>query len=164
LAEEKRWIEETLGLELRVTEKEKALVRELQNVDDLLKPITERFGKEKSALVEQFLVKQAQLGIKQKSSELATDPRLKGQVEAQVAALQQEIDGLRRQVGVYCMTYVRSIFPLDLVVQWMSDLERRVEEARQRPSQFDLWGRLEAEASTRAGASPPADADPEDQT
>lgn len=151
LAEEKRWIEEKLGLELRVTKGEKALVQELHDVADLLKPVAERFGKDKTAQVEQFLVKQAQLGIKQKSSELATDPRLKEQVQAQMAELHHDIDQLRREVGVYCMTYVRSILPLELVVQWMSDLERRVVEARSRPAQFNLWGDLESKASARSG-------------
>ncbi len=154
LAEEKRWIEETLGLDLRVTEGEKALVRELQDVDVLLKPIVERFGRDKADQVEDFLVKQAQLGIKQKSSEMTTDPRLKQQVQNQIQELQEEIDGLRRKVGVYCMTYVRSIFPLDLVVQWMGDLQRRVEEAKQRPAQFDVWGKLQSAAAARAGNEP----------
>ncbi len=154
LAEERKWIEETLGLGLRVTEKEKALVRQLQDLGDLLKPITDRFGKEKTAQIEEFLVKQAQLGIKQKSSEMTADPRLKQQVQEQIEGLQIEIDDLRRKVGVYCMTYVRSIFPLDLVLQWMSDLQRRVEEAKQRPAQYDLWGKLQSAAEARAEAEP----------
>jgi RsiW-degrading membrane proteinase PrsW (M82 family) len=150
LAEERRWIEETLGLGMRVTEKEKALVRELQNVEDLLRPIKERFGKEKAGLVEEFLLKQAQLGIKQKSSQLTTDPQLKQQVQDQVAALQEEMEALRRKVGVYCMTYVRSIFPPESVALW-GNLERLVEAAQQRTPQFDMWGKLQARAEAESG-------------
>lgn len=148
LVEEKRWIEETLGLKMRVTEKEKALVRQLQDLEELLKPITERFGREKSAQVEEFLVKQAQLGIKQKSSEMASDPRLKQQVQEQIAALQAEMEAIRRKVGVYCMTYVRSVFPPESVVLW-SNLERRVQEAQQGPVGFDMWGKLQDTAGAR---------------
>jgi RsiW-degrading membrane proteinase PrsW (M82 family) len=158
LAEEKKWIEDTLGLDLRVTEKEKALVRQLQDVDELLEPIRDRFGDEKTAQVEEFLVKQAQLGIKQKTSGMTTDDRLRQQLQAQVQELQAEIDELRRQVGVYCMTYVRSIFPLELVVQWMSDLERRVEEAKQKPAQYNLWGKLQSAADSRMETGPESEA------
>jgi RsiW-degrading membrane proteinase PrsW (M82 family) len=153
LAEERRWIEETLGLELRVTEKEKALVRELHDLDELLKPITDRFGKEKSALVEEFLLKQAQLGIKQKSSELATDPRLKQRIQEQIAALREEMEAIRRQVGVYCMTYVRSIFPPESVVLW-SNLEQRVKAAEQDTPEFNLWGKLQTTAAARTRSEP----------
>jgi protease PrsW len=153
LAEERRWIEESLGLELRVTEKEKALVRELHDLGDLLKPITDRFGKEKSAQVEEFLLMQAQLGIKQKSSKLATDPRLKQQVQEQISTLQEEMEALRRKVGVYCMTYVRSIFPPESVVLW-STLEQRVRAAELSASGFNLWGKLQTTAARRAETKP----------
>jgi RsiW-degrading membrane proteinase PrsW (M82 family) len=153
LAEERRWIEETLGLSQRVTEKEKALVRELQNLEDLLRPIRERFGKEKTGLVEEFLVKQAQIGIKQKSSQLATDPGLRQEVQEQITTLQEEMEALRRQVGVYCMTYVRTIFPPDSFVLW-GNLEQLVAAAQQRTPQFNVWGKLQATASARQEGEP----------
>lgn len=151
LAEEKRWIDEKLGMDLRVTKGEKALVGELQDLEHLLAPIRERFGKEKANLVADFLLKQAQLGIKQKSSEMAGDPALKQQVEEQVAALRVEIDALRRQVGVYCMTYVRSIYPMDLMVEWAGNLERRIDKAREREPRMNLWGNLQSRAAERTG-------------
>jgi RsiW-degrading membrane proteinase PrsW (M82 family) len=161
LAEEKRWINEKLSMEVSVTKGEKALVQELHDLEPLLKPIKERFGKEKTALVEAFLLKQAQVGIKQKSRELATDARLQAQVEAQSADLQAEIDELRRKVGVYCMTYVRSIFPpMDEVVAWVSSLEQRAQAAKLRPAQFDLWSKLDTEAAAKAGSIPGDEAQP----
>jgi len=45
LAEEKRWIEETLGKDLRVSRGEKALVLELQDLENLLEPVRGLFGK-----------------------------------------------------------------------------------------------------------------------
>ena len=150
LAEEKKWIDETLGLGMGVTDGEKALVRELHNVQDLLKPVKERFGREKAAQVEEFLVKQAQLGIKQKSVQLATDPRLEQRILEQIGALQIEMEAIRRKVGVYCMTYVRTIFPSDSVALW-SNLERLVGESQQRTPEFDLWSKLQATAESRMG-------------
>jgi RsiW-degrading membrane proteinase PrsW (M82 family) len=157
LNEERRWIEDSLGLKMGVTEKEKALVRRIQNLEELLQPIEKRFGREKSAQVEEFLVKQAQLGIKQKASEMATDARLKSQVQEQIAMLQADMDALRRKVGVYCMTYVRSIFPPESGALW-SNLEQLVANAQQRTPQYNLWGKLQATASARAAA---ADTEPE---
>jgi RsiW-degrading membrane proteinase PrsW (M82 family) len=150
LAEEKKWIDETLGLGMGVTDGEKALVRELHNVQDLLKPVKERFGRQKAAQVEEFLVKQAQLGIKQKSVQLATDPQLKQRILEQIGALQIEMEAIRRKVGVYCMTYVRTIFPSDSVALW-SNLERLVGESQQRTPEFDLWSKLQATAESRMG-------------
>ncbi|MEJ2211081.1 MAG: PrsW family intramembrane metalloprotease [Anaerolineae bacterium] len=152
LVEERRWIEETLGSKQRVTSKEKALVRELASVQELLKPIEERFGREKTIDVEDFLLKQAQLGIKQKSSQMLTDPRHKSEVEAQIAQLQDDMEALRRKVGIYVMTYVRSIFPPEATLLW-SNLQQLVTEAQQKAEtqapQFNLWGRLQTEAQAR---------------
>jgi RsiW-degrading membrane proteinase PrsW (M82 family) len=163
LVEERRWIEETLGSQQRVTSKEKALVRELASVQELLKPIEERFGREKTIDVEDFLLKQAQLGIKQKSSQMLTDARLKAEVEAQIAELQAEMEALRRKVGIYVMTYVRSIFPPESTLLW-TNLQQSVAEAQQKTEapQFNLWGRLQTEAQRR-GAGPQAGDAPPDE-
>ncbi len=150
LAEEKKWIAETLGAELGVTGGEKALVMEMGDLTTLLRPVRESFGREKASLVEQFLLKQAQLGIKQKSLEMTTSPQLRGQMQAQIDELQGEIDRLRRQVGVYCMTYVRSIIPLEQVREWIGPLADRVAQAQRRPARADLWGDLQSRASVQA--------------
>jgi RsiW-degrading membrane proteinase PrsW (M82 family) len=152
LAEERHWIEETLGMEMRVTAKEKALVRQLDSVQELLKPVEARFGREKTIDVEEFLLKQAQLGIKRKSSQMLADARMKAEVEAQMAQLQEEMEALRRKVGLYCMTYVRSIFPPESTFLWAS-LQHSVAEAQAKAEmegpQFNIWGRLQAEARAR---------------
>ncbi len=150
LAEEKKWIEETLGAGLGVTGGEKALVLEMNNLEVLLRPVRQNFGKEKASLVEQFLLKQAQLGIKQKSREMIDSPQLQEQMRVQMDDLQTEIDQLRRQVGVYCMTYVRSIIPLEQVVEWVGPLTERVALAQQRPARSNLWGNLQSQAAARS--------------
>jgi hypothetical protein len=150
---EKQWIDETLDMKLGVTRKEKSLVLDLDKVEELLKPVRQRFGKEKTAQVQEFLLKQAQLGIKQKARQLTADSADGAVLEEQIAALQIEMDAIRRNVGVYCMTYVRSIFPPESVVLW-SSLEQLVAEARQRPVQFDMWGKLRDSARAQTNGEP----------
>jgi hypothetical protein len=140
LREERGWIEETLGLKLGVTAREAEVVKRLDSLDVLLSPVMAHFGREKAKMVRAFLVKQAQLGIKQKARELAPDERLRKQLEAQIHALRVETEDLRRKVGAYCMIYVRSIFPQEAVALW-SRLEELVSEERE--PRVDLWGKLE---------------------
>jgi len=127
LAEEKRWISESLGIGSGVTRGEVAVVRQYDRIDELLEPIVERFGQEKADQVEEFLLKQAQLGIKRKTQTMSQDPAEQEGLGRQIAALHQEMEAIRKKVGVYCMTYVRTIFPEDAVACW-SMLEQRVSE------------------------------------
>jgi len=138
LQEERQWIEETLGLHMGVTRGEVQVIQEMANLETLLAPLAAHFGREKANLVEQFLVKQAQLGIKQKASHLMTGTKLQQKLEEQVAELRQEIEVLRKQVGIYCMTYVRTIFPPESLILW-DNLEMLVAEKAEGPAQFDLW-------------------------
>lgn len=115
LAEEKRWIEETLGIGVGVTRGEKAVVRQYDRIDDLLEPIVERFGEEKADQVEEFLLKQAQLGIKRKTQSMSHDPRQQAELGTEIKRLHGEMEAIRKRVGVYCMSYVRTIFPEDAV-------------------------------------------------
>jgi RsiW-degrading membrane proteinase PrsW (M82 family) len=127
LAEEKRWITETLGAGSGVTSGEVAVVRQYDRIGDLLEPIVERFGEEKAEQVEEFLLKQAHLGIKRKTQTMSQDPAEQEELGKQITALRQEMEAIRKKVGVYCMTYVRTIFPEDAVT-WWSLLERSVTE------------------------------------
>ena len=151
LAEEKRWIGETLGAGSGVTRGEVAVVRRYDQIDDLLEPIVERFGEEKAEQVEEFLLKQAHLGIKRKAQTMSQDPGEKKDLAKQIAALHDEMEAIRKQVGVYCMTYVRTIFPEDAVACWTM-LEQRLSEQGLRawggPSlQASLTGRAERKRS-----------------
>ena len=104
LAEEKRWIAETLGIGSGVTRGEVAVVRQYDRIDELLEPIVERFGEEKAEQVEEFLLKQAQLGIKRKAQTMSQDPAEQKGLGKQIATLHEEMEAIRRKVGVYCMT------------------------------------------------------------
>ena len=152
LAEEKRWITETLGIGSGVTHGEVALVQQYDRIDELLEPIVERFGQEKADQVEEFLLKQALLGIKRKTQTMSQDAAEQKELGQQIAALHQVMEAIRKKVGVYCMTYVRTIFPEDAVT-WWSLLERSVtgtglEEWGGSSLQVSLAGRTDKERKT----------------
>lgn len=111
LREERTWLQETLTQQVGVSRGEAAVVQELAQLDRLLAPVAERFGVEKRQQVEAFLRRQAQLGLKHKVELLTPDPQLRAAMSAEVTALRQQVDELRRTIGVYCMSYVRSILP-----------------------------------------------------
>ncbi|MBI2906448.1 MAG: PrsW family intramembrane metalloprotease [Chloroflexi bacterium] len=140
LSEERRWLKETLGIGVGVSAREAAVVQQMSDLDLLLAPVEQRFGAEKRKTVEAFLKLQARLGIKQKALEMSPTPKLREELGAQVAAMRKEMDELRRGVGVYCMSYVRSILPPETEPVW-SRLGQTLETART-PSGPSLWGAL----------------------
>ncbi len=140
LGEERRWLRETLGLQVGVSAGESAIVQQLDNLDPLLAPIGDRFGTNKRKQVESLLRLQAQLGLKRKVQELTLDSRLRTEMEAQVTALRQEIDTVRRDLGLYCMAYVRSILPPDTEPIW-AHLGRTL-ETRETSSAQSVWSTL----------------------
>lgn len=86
-------------------------MQELAQLDRLLAPVTQRFGAEKGGQVEKFLRLQAQLGLKHKVETMTADRQLQESMAAEIVELRREVDTLRRAIGVYCMSYVRSIPP-----------------------------------------------------
>ena len=140
LSEERRWLRETLGLQVGVSAGESAMVQQLDNLDPLLAPIGERFGADKRKQVEALLQLQAQLGLKRKVQELTPDPKLRAEMGVQVTALRQEMDTVRRALGVYCMAYVRSILPPETETIW-EHLGRTL-ETRETSSARSVWSTL----------------------
>jgi hypothetical protein len=120
LAEEKAWIEETLGMSDRVTASEAAVVHRISDVDEILKPLAMRFGEEKASQIEKFLFMQARLGILRKTLEKLQDEELLEATRQEMAQLQQEMDEARRSVGTIAMMYLRGIFPEDDSPLWGS--------------------------------------------
>jgi RsiW-degrading membrane proteinase PrsW (M82 family) len=160
LAEEKTWIEETLGEADRVTAGEAAVVHRLADARQILAPVAERFGPEKTAEIERFLLLQARLGILRKTLEKLSEEKMIRAVEAQMGDLQAEMDAARRSVGAYCMLYLRNIFPPEASPLW-DRLEHAIEEKMvTRPVEggMNLWATL-GERTTQAGASHNSDDD-----
>lgn len=135
LKEEKAWLEEKLGMADRVTKQEAAVVQRMEKVQDILKPLAERFGTQKATQIERFLIIQARLGLLRKSLDKLNDERMKKSIEEQMRKLQTEMDIARRQVGINAMLYLRITLPED---------------------SSPLWGRLEAAIQERTAARPAA--------
>lgn len=144
LADEKAWIEETLGAADRVTGGEARVVHRIANLDEILEPMAKRFGPEKAGQIESFLMIQARLGILRKTLEKLPDERMRKAVEVQMEGLRQEMDKSRREVGAYCMLYLRRIFPEDSSPLW-GRLENLIKErtaARPATGGANLWSTL----------------------
>lgn len=110
LKEEKTWIIEKLGEADRVTAQEKSAVEGLDKLHKTLSPLTERFGPAKTAQVEKFLTTQARLGILRKTVDKLNDAKMRQSVQMQIESLSAEMDQARRDVGTYCMLYLRNTF------------------------------------------------------
>jgi RsiW-degrading membrane proteinase PrsW (M82 family) len=162
LAEERRWLRETLGLQVGVSAGEAAVVQKLDDLDALLAPVGEHFGPERRKQVGAFLKLQAQLGLKRKAQELTRDARLRAELDAQVAALRGEIDAVRRELGVYCMSYVRSILPSESEPLW-ARLGQAIETSARR-SGPSLWRAIEVKVDGRSGDDDRPSAGREEET
>ncbi len=117
LQEERQWLAETLDRQVGVTAAESRMVQSYASLDEFLQPIIKQFPRE-AEQVEAFLLRQAQLGIKRKVQQRVSDPKLQEQLGQEIAQLQAEMNQIRRDVGVYVMSYVRSVFPDEALPIW----------------------------------------------
>ena len=137
-------LEESLSMADRVTSGEAAVVTRMESVDDILKPLAERFGDKKAAEIKEFLTKQARLGFLRKSFERLTDERMKQGTEKEIAKVIKEVDIARRKVGSYAMLFLRQTFPEDSSPIW-GRLEGLIQEraaARPATGGMNLWSNL----------------------
>ncbi|MFC1878887.1 PrsW family glutamic-type intramembrane protease, partial [Chloroflexota bacterium] len=143
LAEQKVWIEQSLGLTDRVSGQEARIAQRLEDAHELLKPLRamDQFSDEQVDKIENFVVIQAQLGIKRKTLEKLPDEKMRQAVEKDMAELRTKMDQARQALGPYLMFYVRNIFPpeesplFDLIGE---RLEEKV--AAQKSSGGPSWG------------------------
>ena len=142
----KTWLEEKLGMGDRVTSNEAAVVVRMESVDDILKPLAERFGDKKANEIKDFLTKQARLGFLRKSVERLSDERMKRATEDEITKLRDQVDVARRKVGSYAMLFLRHTFPEDSSPLW-GRLETLIQErAAARPASggMNLWNTLKS--------------------
>ena len=152
-AEQKRWIQETLGIGTslsRVTRQEVAKVQRYEQVDELLQQIEEYFGEGKAAAVETFLLKQAQMGIKRKARAMSQVPAEQEKLGVEIEGLFQEMEQLRRKVGVYAMSFVREVLPEEVLEDLGGMLGRRMEEQAARREEAGSAGPTLDEKLARA--------------
>ncbi len=113
LKDEKSWVHEKISVTEGVTSGEAKVVQRLEDADELLGSLATRFGADKASQCEKFLMMQAQLAIQVKMTEKMQDPKMRLAIEAQMNELHNKMNEARKEVGAYCMLYLRNIFPED---------------------------------------------------
>ena len=146
LAEQKKWIDESLGELDRVTAGETAVVQRIDDVYTILAPVATQFGAEKAQKIEDFLFLQARVGILRNSAEKIKDDKIRSSVNSQISKLQEEIDDARRDVGPYCMIYLRNIFPEQKSPIWPL-LTKRINTRAEVDTTQNIWATLSARTS-----------------
>jgi len=151
LRAERAWLREELGLDAAVSASEANVVQRMADINTLLAPIEAHFGAARRREVETYVRLQAQLGLKRKAAGLSQDAKLRQAIEGQIADIERRMDDLRRAIGLYCMSYVRSILPADTEPIW--DRLNQALEAAPAPT-MDMWRILAGKsASDGVGAA-----------
>jgi RsiW-degrading membrane proteinase PrsW (M82 family) len=111
LRRERNRLRKSLGMQAGVSKGEAMLVQRIDDLDDLLAPIEERFGEVKREQVANVLLLGALLAMKQDVIRQTKDPELRAELVPQIAELKRDLKHQRREVGMYIMSHVRSIIP-----------------------------------------------------
>ncbi len=127
---ERRRLHKTLGVKAGVSKGEAMLVQHIDDLDNLLAPIEERYGEVKREQVANALLLGAQLAMKQDLIRKTRDPELRAELAPQISELKRELKQARGDVGIYIMSHVRSIVPKTTWSLWarldqMHQSERR---------------------------------------
>jgi hypothetical protein len=155
LREERRWLAETLQLEIGVTAAESVAVQRLAERKAILAPIEARFGVEKRRQVEAFLRLEARLGLQTKVLSRSSDAKKRAALATDIAQIHTELDSLRRAVGVYCMSYLRSTLPAQGEPMW-DVIERALAEEHE-PT-INLWDKIGQRLDASDQGAAPVDA------
>lgn len=117
LREQKQWLADTLDRKVGVTGAEVRAAQAYSSLEEMLEPITAQFP-QKTEQVMALVLRQAQLGIKRKVQEKLEDPKQKDLLAQEIAQMQAEMEKLRKAIGPYVMTFVRSVFPKGALNIW----------------------------------------------
>jgi RsiW-degrading membrane proteinase PrsW (M82 family) len=151
LRREQRLLRKSIGMS-GMSKGEAMLVERLEDIDDLLAPVEERFGELKREQVADALRLGAQLAMKQEQIRSTRDEELRTELAAQVTQLKRELRQQRHEVGMYVMSYARSILPKTTWSLW-AHLGRTLSNPR--PAGMNLWSvltnRLVGHNSTEPG-------------
>jgi RsiW-degrading membrane proteinase PrsW (M82 family) len=154
-AQARAWIRQQLGMRDGVTPGEVAMVNRLPTMDDLLQPVFDRFGSEKTRQVEKLLYIQARLGIKRNFLESTpqNDPS-SNTVEQEMRAMRTEMKAAQRAVGAYAMLFVRRLYTDEVISVWEQIQSKILAQSAQKSGQKGggVWSSLEDRLKTPAGA------------
>jgi hypothetical protein len=149
---ERRRLRKSLGMKTGVSKGEAMLVQRLDDLDHLLAPVEARFGEIKREQVATVLLLGAQLAMKQDLIRKTKDAELRAQLAVQIPEMKRDLKQLRHEVGMYAMSYVRSIMPKTKWSMWarLEQILAKIETPR-----TNLWhelrGKLAAHDSTGTG-------------
>jgi RsiW-degrading membrane proteinase PrsW (M82 family) len=152
---QKEWVSEKLGMGDRVTNSEMKVVRNIDDLDEVLEPLKKEFGESKVKIVKEIISKQAEIGIKRKLMDTTPSESKKQEMLQIIQDLGKEMDVLRRQAGPYCMMFVRTVY-LDQDIKIWDKINTRIEEA----STGQKGGGLFDRATTRFKRRPLAEDKP----
>jgi len=138
---ERRRLRKSLGMKSGVSRGEAMLVQRIEDFDDLLAPVEERFGEVKREQVANALLLSAQLAMKQDLIRKTKDPELRTELAPQITELKRELKQARNDVGIYIMSYVRSIVPKTSWSLW-ARLGKTLEKLE--APRINLWSALKA--------------------
>jgi RsiW-degrading membrane proteinase PrsW (M82 family) len=134
-------LRKSLGMKAGVSKGEAMLVQRIEDLDDLLAPIEERYGEVKREQVANALLLGAQLAMKQDLIRKTRDPELRAELAPQITELKRDLKQARHDVGIYIMSYVRSIMPKTTWSLW-ARLEQILTKLGTPGT--NLWNALEA--------------------
>jgi len=127
LRRERNRLRKSLGVRTGVSKGEAMLVQRIDDLGDLLAPVERRFGEIKREQVASVLFLAAQLAMKQGLIRKTKDPELRAELAVQITETKRHLQQQRHEVGLYVMSYVRSIMP---------------------KTRWSLWARLEQTLTT----------------
>ncbi|HSS70090.1 MAG TPA: PrsW family glutamic-type intramembrane protease [Casimicrobiaceae bacterium] len=139
LRRERRRLRRSLGKGAGMSKGEVMLVQGIEDLDDLLAPVEQRFGELKREQVARALLLTAQLKMKQDQIRKTRDQELRQEVAGQLTELKRDLKQARHDVGMYVMSYVRSIMPKTSWSMW-AQLAQTLAKTDARPTPgAGLW-------------------------
>jgi hypothetical protein len=142
LRRERLSLRKSRGVRWGMAKGEAMLVRRLDDLDDLLAPVEERFGEVKREQVATVLQLGAELAMKQDLIRKTRDPELRTELASQITSLKRDLKQQRHEVGLYVMSYVRSIMPKAKWSLWARLGNTLASRASPEPAAANLWGML----------------------
>jgi RsiW-degrading membrane proteinase PrsW (M82 family) len=141
LRRERKRLRRSLGMPAGVSKGEGILVQRIEDLDDLLAPVEARFGEIKREQVASVLLLGAQLAMKQAQIRKTKDPELRTELAVQITETKRDLKQQRHEVGMYVMSYVRSIMPKTTWSLWarLEQILTKLETPR-----MNLWNALGA--------------------
>jgi CRP-like cAMP-binding protein/RsiW-degrading membrane proteinase PrsW (M82 family) len=127
LSEEKKRFNQTLGLSMGVTDHERRGVQSLgsEAMEEILHEMEQKFGAEKADFIRRLFVVQANIGILKNNLASPVGERLRQAWQAEIDSMTAEMDDIRRALGSYAMSFLRSLLPADGEAAW-GDLTSRI--------------------------------------